>query len=380
MMKIKNVETIWIGRALYVRITTDEGITGLGESGTWAFQETVEAAVKLFSKYLIGKDPMRIEHHWQYMYRNSHFRGSAVMGAISAIDIALWDIAGKYFDVPVYQLLGGKTRDKCRVYVGVPVFPTTEEYIKDMKEKVRQGYTALGHLAPFVKDSFTGGYSRSRFIKDAADRVGAYREAVGDDVDLCIEIHRQLEPADAISLGLEIEKYRPYFYEDPIPPDNFDAMAYVASKINIPIATGERLMTIYEFQQLFTRNACQFARVDLCIAGGISAAKKIAGMAEAHYVGYVPHNPLSAVSTAAGIQIDACIPNFSIQERGGWNRYPDAVKTSVKLEKGYLIVPDKPGIGVELIDKYIERYPRLSRGIEVRKTTMTADGSLIVAT
>ena len=378
-MKITKVEPIWIGSALDVRITTDEGIVGLGESGAWGYQDAVEGALKSFSKYLIGKDPLKIEHHWQYMYRNSHFRGSAVMGAISAIDIALWDIAGKHLDVPVYQLLGGKTRDKCRVYVGVPVFPTTEGYIKDMKEKVRQGYTALGHLAPFVSESFTAGISHAKFIKDAADRVGSYREAVGDDVDLCIEIHRQLEPADAIALGLEIEKYRPLFYEDPIPPDNFDAMAYVASKINIPIATGERLMTVYEFQQLFARNACQFARVDVCLAGGISVAKKIAGMAEANYVGVIPHNPLSAVSTAACVQVDACIPNFSIQERGGWNNYPDAVKTSLKLEKGYLTVPDVPGIGVELIDKYLDRYPRVSRGIDVRPTLLKADGSVITA-
>lgn len=384
-MKITNIETIWVGSALYVRITTDEGITGLGESGTWAYQEAVEATVKLLSKYLIGKDPLRIEHHWQYMYRNSHFRGSAVMGAISALDIALWDIAGKHFDAPVYQLLGGKTRDKCRVYVGVSG-ATTEEYVKNLKERVRQGFTAMGHLSPFLLEKETRRtielteMNRARMLKEAANRVGIYREAVGDDVDLCIEIHRQLEPADAISLGVEIEKYRPYFYEDPIPPDNFDAMAYVASNINIPIATGERLMTIYEFQQLFTKNACQFARVDLCIAGGISVAKKIAGMAEAHYVGYAPHNPLSAVSTAAGVQIDACISNFSIQEAGGFNRYPDAVKSSVKFEKGYLIVPDEPGIGVELIDKYVDRYPRRSRGIDVRLTDLRVDGSVITAT
>jgi len=199
-------------------------------------------------------------------------------------------------------------------------------------------------------------------------------------VDICIEIHRELEPADAISLALEIQKYRPYFYEDPIPPDNFDAMAYVASKINIPIATGERLMTIYEFQQLFARNACQLARVDLCLVGGISAAKKIAGMAEAQYVGVVPHNPLSAVSTAACIQLDACIPNFSIQELGGWNSYPEAVKTSVRLEKGFLTVPEKPGLGVELLDEYVSRYPRRSRGIDVRATERKVDGSLVVAT
>jgi galactonate dehydratase len=380
-MKITNVETIWVDTALYVRITTDEGITGLGESGVHGYQKPTEEAVKMFGNYLVGEDPTRIEHHWHYMYRSSHFRGSAVMGAISAIDIALWDIVGKKLDQPVYNLLGGKTRDKCRVYKGIPVFETTEGYVKDMKERVRQGWTALGHLSPFVTDSFTKGYSRSRFLKDATDRVCAYRDAVGDDIDLCIEIHRQLEPADAISLGLEIEKYRPFFYEDPIPPDNFDAMAYVASKINIPIATGERLMTVYEFQQLFTRNACQFARVDVPLAGGISVGKKIAGMAEAHYVNMAPHNPLSAISTAAEIQLNACIPNFGIQEAGGWDKYPDAVKVAYKFEKGYLTVPDEnvPGIGAELVDKYLDRYPRQSRGIEARRTKTKVDGSIIVA-
>ncbi len=377
-MKITSVETIPVDRYLFVKVHTDAGITGLGESGTWGYLEASEKAVESFRRYLIGQDPLRIEHHWQYMYRCSHFRGAAIMGALSAIDIALWDIAGKHFGVPTYQLLGGRCRDKARVYYHV-FGRTTEDLVKGCVEAKKQGFTAVGHLTPFVDAPRSEPFFKTHAsrIGDAIDTVRQYREAVGDEVDLCIEIHRQLTPAEAIALGRGIEPFHPYFYEDPVLPDNFDEMAQVAQHINIPIATGERLHNIWEFEMLLTRNAVQYVRPDVCLAGGITHCKKIAALAEAHHVGVVPHNPLSPVSTAACVQLAACIPNFALQEYPLGEHQPpksEIVKSVLRLENGFLVVPDAPGIGVELADDAAEKYPYRPREIVTR---LHVDGSVV---
>ena len=219
-MKITAIETLPIDRYLFVQVHTDAGITGLGESGAWGYLEASASAVETFKRYLIGQDPLRIEHHWQYLYRWTHFRGAAIMGALSAIDIALWDIAGKHFGVPCYQLLGGKCRDKARVYYHV-FGATKEELIQGCVDAKRQGFTAVGHLTPFLDESHGVPYFKTHVDKmeDAIETVGRYREAVGNEVDLCIEIHRRLTPSEAIVLARGIEQYHPFFYEDPILPD-----------------------------------------------------------------------------------------------------------------------------------------------------------------
>ena len=377
-MKITKVEAIGVSRYLFAKIHTDEGITGLGESGAWGYLEASKSAIELFGRYLVGKDPLRIEHHWQYMYRYSHFRGAAIMGALSALDIAMWDIAGKHFGVPTYQLLGGKVRDKARVYYHV-FGDTRETLVKGVKDAKDMGFTAVGHLTPFLDEDRDVPYFKTHAnkIKDAIDAVGMYRDAVGDDVDLCIEIHRRLSPAEAIALARGIEQFYPFFYEDPILPDNFDAMELVAQHINIPIATGERLHTIHEFEMLLKRGAVQYVRPDVCMVGGITHAKKIAALAEAHYVGVVPHNPLSPVSTAACLQIAACIPNFALQEYPTGEHEPpksEIVKSAVTQENGYLIVPDAPGIGIELAGDAAEKHPFTPRVVSTR---LHEDGSVI---
>ena len=377
-MQITDVRTIFADQYLFVEVDTDAGITGLGESGSWGFLEASAAAVNTFKRYLVGQDPLRIEHHWQYLYRWSHFRGSAVMGALSAIDIALWDIAGKHFGVPSYQLLGGKVRDKARVYYHV-FGETKEELIAGCAEARELGFTAVGHLTPFLDDSRDIPYFKTHvdMIEDAVETVAAYRQAVGRDVDLCIEIHRRLTPSEAIVLGRGIEPYHPFFYEDPVTPDNFDEMALVASKIGIPIATGERLFSIWEFQALLQRGAVQFVRPDVCMVGGLSHAKKIAALAEAFHVQVVPHNPLSPVSTAACIQLGACIPNFALQEYPVGEDVPpksEIVKRPLAQENGFLIVPDAPGIGIELAEDAAERHPYVPRAVQTR---LHADGSVV---
>ncbi|HET7769098.1 MAG TPA: galactonate dehydratase [Chloroflexota bacterium] len=378
-MKITKVTPLLIDRYLFVQIETDSGLTGLGESGTWGHLEASSTAITKFADYLTGQDPMLIEHHWNVMYRAGHFRGAAIMGAISAIDIALWDIKGKHYGVPVYELLGGKTRHKARVYYHV-MGNTREKLVQGCIDAKAAGFTAVGHLTPFLDESRDVPYfkTHAQKISDAIDAVRQYREAVGNDVDLCIEIHRRLTPAEAIVLARGIEQYHPYFYEDPILPDNFDQMAEVAKHIEIPIATGERLHTIYEFQMLLARGAVQYVRPDVCLAGGITGTKKIAALAEANHVGVVPHNPLSPVSTAACLQIAACIPNFAIQEYPrGEDRPPksEIVKTTVTCEDGFLIIPDTPGIGIELAPDALQKHPGRPHGRI--GTRLHVDGSVI---
>jgi len=394
-MKITDVKVIPVNRFLFVEVHTDEGIVGLGESGCWGFLDASAEAVRSFATYLIGQDPLRIEHHWQYMYRSFHFRGAAIMGALSAIDIALWDIAGKYYNTAVYNLLGGKCRDKARVYYHVGG-STIDEMISNLKEAKAKGFTAVGHLSPFLDEDRGAPYyeTHAQKIGNAIERVRMYRETVGDEVDLCIEIHRRLKPAEAIALARGIEKYHPFFYEDPTTPDNFDSMALIAEHIDIPIATGERFHTPQEFAQLIRRNAVAYVRPDVCMCGGITGAKKIAALAEASDIMVVPHNPLSPVSTAACTQIAACIPNFALQEYPGDDRVSateryighkiekgedqfrqrDVVKKTFTCENGFLMIPDSPGIGVELAEGIAERYPYARRPIQTR---LHVDGSVV---
>jgi galactonate dehydratase len=377
-VRITAVDPIFVDRYLFVEVHTDEGITGLGESGAWGYLEASERVVAKFAGYLVGEDPLRIEHHWQYLYRWSHFRGAAIMGALSAIDIALWDIAGKHFGVPVHQLLGGACRSKARAYLHV-FGETTEELVRGCRDAKSQGFTAVGHLTPFLDEPPDRPYfeTHAEKMRRAIDRVRAYREAVGDSVDLCIEIHRRLSPAEAVVLGRGIEQYHPLFYEDPIRPDNLDSMALVASQVPIPIATGERLHTIEEFAMLLARGAVQYVRPDVCLAGGLSHAKKIAAIAEAFGVGVVPHNPLSPVSTAACLQLAASIPNFTLQEyplgESGSDK-ADIVDAVPVVEDGFLLIPEGPGIGIALAPGAAERHPYRPRSPATR---LHVDGSVV---
>jgi galactonate dehydratase len=256
---------------------------------------------------------------------------------------------------------------------------TREKLVQGCVDAKAKGFTAVGHLTPFLDEARSVPYfkTHAQKIREAIETVRQYREAVGNDVDLCIEIHRRLTPAEAVVLARGIEQYHPLFYEDPILPDNFDAMGLVAQHIAVPIATGERLHTLYEFQMLLARGAVQYVRPDVCLAGGITGTKKIAALAEAYHVGVVPHNPLSPVSTAACLQVAACIPNFAIQEYPtGEDRAPknEIVKTTVTCEDGFLIIPNTPGIGIELAPDAQEKYPPKPRPIGAR---LHVDGSVV---
>ena len=324
------------------------------------------------------------------------------MGALSALDIALWDIAGKHFGVPCYQLLGGKCRDRLRTYCHV-FGKTTQQLVQGCIDAKEQGFTAVGHLTPFLDEPREAPLFQTHVtrMRAAIDTVRQYREAVGEGMDLCIEIHRQLTPAEAVVLARGIEPFHPFFYEDPTLPDNLDAMARIAEKIHVPIATGERLHTIHEFEMLLARGAVQYVRPDVCICGGLTHAKKIAAVAEAHYVSVVPHNPLGPISTAACAQLAACIPNFALLEYPTWDWRPPSdspegaerflpagpvleqdrpkaessiVKEPLKVEDGFLILSDAPGIGVELTEKVLRDCPYRPRRV---KTRLHRDGSVV---
>lgn len=377
-MKITSLELVPASKYLFIKLHTDEGITGIGEVGAWGYIDGTIGVLKKLEGYIIGQDPMRIEHHWQYMYRSMYFRGSIVMSAISAIDIALWDIKGKTYGVPVYELLGGKCRDKVRTYPAVFKY-TPEEMAAGCIEAKEQGFTAArlmitGEIGAKYAPYEDGIYNHR--VTSQIERVKACREAVGDDFDLILEVHRSMNPMDAIAFARGVEAYRPLFLEDPIPPDSNAVMAEVAGKTAIPIASGERFINIQEFEDLMNRSAARYVRPDVCALGGITPCKKVAAMAEAHYVDIVPHNPLGPVSTAACLQLDAAVPNVCIQEFPSFylsGNEGQMITRPLELDRGYLVVPDAPGIGIELVDNITELFPPKQRSINCQ---IAFDGSV----
>jgi galactonate dehydratase len=366
-MKITDIKLIYAKHYLFVKIYTDEGIVGLGEAGNWGFLKATGETIKKFIPYLIGKDPSKIEDIFQNLYRAVYFRGSVIMSALSAIDIALWDIKGKKLGVPVYELLGGKTRDKVRVYAS-PMTKTEdiEVLIDSYKELQAQGFNAAKIFVngPIKSKDGSDEFFSGR-IENEVEKVRKLREAVGPGFDFILESHRGMTVPEAITFGNEVAKYRPMVFEDPVQPDNIDSMAAVANKIRIPIATGERYINIREFEMAMDRGACQYIRPDVCAVGGITAAKKISAMGEAHDVLVIPHNPLGPVSTAACLQISASIPNLGILELPGFSLNGEEdkmVNKPLSFSDGFMHILEAPGIGIELSEDIEELYPLNERG------------------
>ena len=367
-MKITDVRLIFAKHYLFVHVYTDAGIVGLGEAGNWGFLSSTADAVRKFTPYLIGRDPFRASDIAENLYRAVYFRGSVIMSAISAIDIALWDIKGKALGVPVYQLLGGKARDRVRCYASVMTKPGKISELGDGYKKLQDmGFNAAKIFVNGVQKSENGGFDEfySGRVEDELEKVRAVREAVGPHFDLILEAHRGMTPAEAVSFGNEVAKFRPMVLEDPVTPDNIDTMASVARKIPVPIATGERFINIREFEMLLSRDAARYVRPDVCAVGGITAAMKVAAIAEGYDALLIPHNPLGPVSTAACLQICAAIPNLGIQELPTFclNGAEDAmVKEPIRFSDGFLVIPEAPGIGVELSENAAELYPAKERG------------------
>jgi len=380
-MKIEKVESVLSGNSHFVRIITDNGIEGIGQSACWGYMEATHSIISNFEDYLIGEDPLKIEHHWQYLYRMGPFRGSILSAAISAIDIALWDIKGKFYSAPVWQLLGGKVRDKIRLHLLMG---------SDRPDAADQGTTAEGlrlNAIDAVKEGFTAikidplpdGYesmSLSQLIKETKENVSALREGAGVEVDIILEIHRKLTPMNAIALAEELFEFHPLFYEDPIQIDSIKSQSEIAQKISLPMANGERMHTIWEFREMYEIGGSQYARPDVGLAGGITHVKKIASIAESYHSAVVTHNYLGPVITAASCNIDTSIPNFITQE---FSTIDEAsinqnIKSDWVRKNGFIEVPDCVGIGINADFDQIKKQKyktRLQKNIPMR-----TDGSV----
>jgi galactonate dehydratase len=340
-LKITKLETLLVKpRWLFLKIHTDAGIVGLGEPVTEGRHLTVRTAVEEVAPFLIGKDPRRVVHLWQAIYRHAFYRGGPILtSALSGIDQALWDIKGKALGVPVYELLGGPTRERVRVYAhaGKPEL---------LKEKKAQGFTAFKCAPSKMRPARF--IETPTFVRKVAEAFGELRAAAGPDCDIAIDFHGAISPALAKVLIKALEPHLPMFVEEPINCQETDLMAEIARGTHLPIATGERVYTKWGFREILEKKAAIVLQPDLCHAGGITEVRLIAGMAEAFYASVAPHNPLGPISLASGVQIAASIPNFLCQEQVSLGE--GYVKTPFKVRDGYLDLPTGPGLGVELDD------------------------------
>jgi len=362
-MKIYVVDADW-RNWVFVKVFTDEGLTGVGETSQDTADEKVVAALKTIRGYLLGKDPFTIENHWRALYHGHFWRDLSLLSAMGGVEQALWDIVGKACNQPVYNLLGGRCRDRVRCYTHISEAisgHSIEERVAEACDAVAAGWTAL-KWDPLPANFLT---LRPAEMRHVVEQVRAVREAVGDDVELLIELHGRLNPTTAIRLAQEIAPFRPYFLEEPVPPDSLDALAKVAGVAGVPLATGERLLTTYDYWPLLERQLVDYIQPDVIHVGGILACKKIAALAEARYVGVAPHNPNGPVCTAASLHLAANLPNFAIQEvpaddylwSASWRDEFLVDPAIVQVTDGYLDIPTTPGLGIDLNEDAIARHP-----------------------
>ncbi|MDD5602916.1 MAG: galactonate dehydratase [Eubacteriales bacterium] len=360
-MKITGIKTYHVKpRWLFLKVFTDEGITVYGEPVVEGKSRTVETAVREYSEVIIGQDPLKIEALWQRLYRGGFYRGGPILtSALSGIEMALWDIKGKYYSAPVYELLGGAVRDKIRMYThikkaGLGYADSVVEMGEIAARRAEEGLTAM-------KYSILPPVSQIASLEEMNRHVAYFaevRKTVGPGVDIAIDFHGRVSPAVAKRLMRMLEPYCPFFIEEPCLPENVDEMVDIARSSVIPVATGERLFTRWGYRDVIIKQAAKVLQPDLCHTGGIFEARKIAAMAEIYYMTIAPHNPLGPISLAACLQLDACTPNFLIQEYLGmpekWDLGETILKEPFVIKDGYIDVPKGPGLGIELDDKGIE--------------------------
>lgn len=347
-------------RWLFLRLETGDGTEGWGEPIVEGRAKTVRAAVEeLIDNYLVGKDPHRIEDHWQRMYRGGFYRGGPIlMSAIAGIDQAMWDIKGKLLGAPIYELLGGRARDRIRVYQWIGGDRPSE--VGDAAtEKIDEGFSALKMNATSEMQRVDSPAA----VQETKDRLQTVRERVGNDIDIGVDFHGRVTKSMAKRLAQAIEPYEPMFIEEPVLPEHNDALPAIAAQTTIPIATGERLFSRWDFKPVFERGHVDIIQPDLSHAGGITEVKKIASMAEAYDVALAPHCPLGPIALASCIHVDTCSPNALIQEQSlniHYNHTNDVLDyladTGVfEYHDGYVDVPSAPGLGIDLDEAYIEQ-------------------------
>lgn len=361
-MKITNLELFKVPpRWLFLKISTDEGIVGWGEPVVEGRADTVEAAVHELSEYLIGKDPLRIEDHWQTLYRGGFYRGGPIlMSAISGIDQALWDIKGKFYNAPVYDLLGGKARERVAVYSWIGG-DRPQNVAEEALKRKEMGFTAIKMNATeemHYIDSFAK-------VQSVLDGVAMIREKVGPDFGIGVDFHGRVHRAMAKVLMHELEPYHLMFIEEPVLSENYEALAELPK--TTPIALGERLFSRWDFKKIFTGGYVDIIQPDLSHAGGITESKKIATMAEAYDIAVAPHCPLGPISLAACLQLDACTPNVFIQEQSlgiHYNATNDLLDYLVQPEvfrydSGFVNIPDGPGLGIEVNEAKVREMAKI---------------------
>jgi galactonate dehydratase len=368
-MKITRISTHVVNARMrnwiFVKVETDQpGLHGWGEATLEWKTKGVVGAIEDLSVLLIGLDPRRIEHLWQIMHRQYFWRGGITnYSAISGIDQALWDIKGKEVGKPVCELLGGPVRDKLRFYdhlgggslEGMYKTAEPEQFAEKIKESVEKGFTAVKAMPIPVSELIES----PSVLKRAARCVEAMRLAVGDGMDIMLDLHARTTPAAAIQFGRMLADYNLYWYEEPCWPEHVDGLLEVARNVPIPIATGERLVGRWEFRELLEKRGCAIVQPDVSHCGGISEVRRIAAMAETYMISVACHNPQGPVSTAASTQVGFAIPNYLIQEvvRNDVPWRNDVVDEAISLEAGECRVPTRPGLGIEINEREASRYP-----------------------
>jgi galactonate dehydratase len=349
---------------LFVKLITDDGIEGVGEWSTAHVgreRAQVELIEALAQAFVIGASPFDIERIWQRIYAADHDYRHPGLGstpALSAIEMACWDIVGKALNQPVYNLLGGRYHDKLRAYAYMPtegIWERPEKAGEIAARLVEEGNTACKF------DPFTPLFPQPRdiplkTIKHVARIFSCMRDAVGDELEIGLGTHGQLTTSSAIRVAQALEEYAPYWFEEPVPPENVDEMARVAAHTSIPIATGERLLTKFEFVEVLQKQAAQIIQLDVGHCGGILEAKKIAGMAEAHFAMIAPHMYCGPVAAAAAVQLATCSPNFLVQEYNASDLHAEILAEPIAFERGYITPPSTPGLGVELDEKALAAH------------------------
>lgn len=360
--------TNWV----FVKVMTDSGLYGVGEATLEYREPTVVQAIMELERYLVGKDPHNIEAFWHDACRDAYWRGGVVlMSALAGVEMALWDIKGKDLGVPVYKLLGGKVRDSVKCYANgwFAGAKTPEEFAEKAKIAVENGFSGL-KWDPFGKAYLN---IDPKSLNDALDCVAAVKDAVGDKVHLIIEGHGRFNVPTAVRIGNALEKFGILWFEEPIPPDDKKGIAWVRSKIATPVSGGERLYSRFEYADYLRMECADFWQPDVSHAGGIMEVRKIASMAEAHYIPVCPHNPSGPVANAATLQLAACTPNFYLLETMSsdipWRA--DVSTERVKFENSEMFIPDLPGLGIDINEEEIAKHPYECRNLRHYVGTLT---------
>tara|TARA_Y100000590_G_scaffold204174_1_gene231615 strand:- start:535 stop:1701 length:1167 start_codon:yes stop_codon:yes gene_type:complete len=358
-MKVTQIKNFPIadedGRVYYiVKVETDSGIYGLGEVGIRNWGGAIGKAIEHLAEIVIGEDPFSTEKLWQYMFRGGFFPADKVYScAISAIDIALWDIKAKALEMPLYKLLGGPVRDKVVCYPHTQG-DTVADLLDNCKRHIEDGWKFVRWHQPETGLSrvYVGNMNTLEpvdSVRLAEEQIGTIREAIGPDIQICFDMHTRLDTAHAVALCKAVEPYRPFFMEDPIRSENPASYRTLARHVSLPIAAGEQWATKWPFREVIEEELINYARIDLCIVGGITEALKITHWAETHYIDIVPHNPLGPVSAAACVALCMASTNVGVQEmpRKPGSYATDLFPKQVEWEGGYAWCPDEPGMGVD---------------------------------